>query len=68
MTYLHESLLLHDSYIYWATTCIRNLSIGLFTLNPIKLDAIHLHTFLYISVSGLPSNFIGIISQFLKPA
>ena len=65
MSYLPESLILHDSYISSENQrfakCLRYLSIGLFTVNPIKLDVIHLHTLLYISVSGLPSNFIGII-------
>ena len=65
MTYLLESLILHDSYNKLGNQrfakYIRYLSIGLFTGNPIKLDVIHLHTLLYISVSGLPSNFIGII-------
>ena len=43
--------------------CIRYLSYGLFTVNSIKVNVIHLHTLLYISVSRLPSNFIGIITM-----
>ena len=43
--------------------CIRYLSYGLFTVNPIKVNVIHLHTLLCISVSRLPSNFIGIITM-----
>ena len=43
--------------------CIRYLSYGLFTVNPIKVNVIYLHTLLYISVSRLPSNFIGIITM-----
>ena len=62
MTYLPESLILHDSYITRQSKgpkgrkCIRYIS---FTASPI---VIHLHTLLYIRVSGLPSNFIGIIT------
>ena len=43
--------------------CIRYLSYGLFTVNPVKVNVIHLHTLLCISVSRLPSNFIGIITM-----
>ena len=71
MTYLPESLILHDSYSIYAwqskirkgRKCIRYISYGLFTVNPIKVNVIHLHTLLYISVSRLPSNFIGIITM-----
>ena len=70
MTYLPESLILHDVVIYtWQSKvgkrrkCILYLSYCLFTVNPIKVNVIHLHTLLtlYISVSRLPSNFIGIL-------
>ena len=76
MTYLPESLIQHDSYIYMYITrqskvykrrkYIRYLSNGLFTVNPIKLDVIRMHTLLCIglSVIGLPSKFIGIITVF----
>ena len=47
MTYLPESLISHDIYIYLASV-FRYLSYALFTVNPIKLNVIHLHTLLYI--------------------
>ena len=64
MTYLPESLFQPDSYINSANKISQRYEVyqvskyGLFTVNSIKLDVIHLHTLLYISVSRLPSNFI----------
>ena len=49
MTYLPESLILHESYINSAIKGLqRYLSNGLFTVYPIKLYVIHLPTLLYI--------------------
>ena len=68
MTYLPESLFQPDSYINSANKSSQRYEVyqvskyGLFTVNSIKLDVIHLHTLLYISVSRLPSNFIGNIT------
>ena len=68
MTYLPESLFQPDSYINSANKSSQRYEVyqvskyGLFTVNSIKLDIIHLHTLLYISVSRLPSNFIGNIT------
>ena len=68
MTYLPESLIQHYKLVNQrfanVGSIIRYLSNGLFTVNPIKLDVILLHTLVYISVIRLLSNFIGIITVF----
>ena len=68
MTYLPEYYMIviytWQSKVRKRRKCIRYLSYSLFTVNPIKLNVIHLLTLLYISVSRLPSNFIGKITVF----